>query len=169
METGASYIYWLSEQYKSAFSGPSVFVKVVNTTNELKKDFELFRACDNVCSKNFDGNKLVVDGVEVSGTKDVGYKQVLWHLLLHGMDVKGTYITLNNDVPDGCDYVFRIKHTSVENNISLRPIVINRQDIALQHQKNIIRDVSEYHLGYSDAILLDIPAKEEVCIHFYKK
>lgn len=148
--------------------GPPIIIHVVNTTNEKKNGFELFKPCDNVCSKYFEENKLVIDGVEISGRPEVSYRQLLWHMLLYGMSIRATMFLFDKDIPEGADFTFRIKSVSVDACVAIVPMYTDRLDIMVQHQKNIILDKRGYNLGYSDSMLLDIPALSKVEIYLYQ-
>lgn len=159
---------FIHKMREDCFDGAPVIVYVVNTTNEIKKGFELFKPCDNVCSKYFEGDKLVIDGVEIYGRSEVSYQQILWHMLLYGMNIKGTMFLFDRDIPEGADFTFRVKSVSVDACVAIVPMHTGRGDIAQQHKKNIVFDTHAYKLGYSDSILIDIPPLSKVDIYLYQ-
>ncbi len=159
---------FIHKMREDCFDGAPVIVYVVNTTNEIKKGFELFKPCDNVCSKYFEGDKLVIDGVEIYGRSEVSYQQILWHMLLYGMNIKGTAFFFDRDILEGTDFTFRVKSVSVDGGISLAPMTTNWGEIVYQNKRNCIKDRHAYNLGYSDSILIDIPPLSKVDIYLYQ-
>lgn len=158
---------------EDCFDGAPVVVYVVNTTNEKKNGFELFKPCNNLCSGyyqgEFKGEKLVIDGVEIFGHGEVSYQQILWHMLLYGMNIKGTAFYFDRDIPEGTDFTFRVKSVSVDAQTCIIPMATDRRDIMEQHEKNCIKDRHAYKLGYSDSILIDLPPLSKTSIYLYQE
>lgn len=157
---------------EDCFDGAPITIHVANTTNEKKSGFELFKPCDNVCSGYYQGEfkeeKLVIDGVEIYGRREVSYQQILWHMLLYGVSIKGTMFVFDRDIPDGTDFTFRVKSVSVDAHVCITPMTTNWAEIMYQHQKNCIKDRHAYKLGYSDSIVIDLPPLSKTTIYLYQ-
>jgi len=153
---------------EDCFDGAPITIHVANTTNEKKSGFELFKPCDNVCSKYYQGDKLVIDGVRIHGRREVSYQQILWHMLLYGVSIKGTMFVFDRDIPDGADFTFRVKSVTVDGLTCIIPMATDRRDIMEQHQKNCIKDRHAYKLGYSDSIVIDLPPLSKTTIYLYQ-
>ena len=154
---------------EDCFDGSPIVIHVVNTRKNKKNGFELFKPCDNVCSRYYQGDKLVINGVEISGHGEVSYRQILWHMLLYGMSIKGTVFIFDRNIRKSADFTFRVKSVSVDAQTCIIPMATDRRDIMEQHQKNCIKDRHAYKLGYSDSILIDLPPLSKTSIYLFQE
>lgn len=151
----------------SEYGSQPFIVTVNNTSDEIKKNFEIFGSCEYIDNSGFDsdGNLILMHDVVISsGIANISYKDILWSLM-------------NKPILVGITYIQSVNSYQIKENILLIKKEITGNSSGkffapfidpYQMQNNILAIKNLYEIdGFTKLIIDNIAPKTSVTFHFY--